>query len=51
MTRVNLPHLEITLNKLAEECIALGTPFAVRRKIKAAIAVLPIIEEARTSER
>lgn len=45
--KVNLANLDLTLQRLAEEQIALGTPFSVRRKIKDAISVLPVIEEAR----
>lgn len=47
IAQVNLANLQLTLERLADECITLGTPFAVRRKIKAAIAALPAIEEAR----
>lgn len=47
MTRVNLANLEVTLTRLADECKTLGTPFAVRRKVKDVLAVLPTIEQAR----
>lgn len=49
--RVNLANLEVTLTHLADELIALGTPFAVRRKIKDALSVLPVIEAARLKPR
>jgi hypothetical protein len=45
--QVNLANLQLTLERLAEECLTLGTPFSVRRKIKTAIAALPAIEQAR----
>lgn len=49
--RIDLKDLEWRLGAIAKELIQLGTPFAVRRKIKDALSVLPAIEQARQSTR
>lgn len=46
MRRLNFDKLILDLEHAAELCVAAGTPFAVRRKFKAAILATKILEEA-----
>lgn len=46
----NLEELAHDLEALAAECLTLGTSFNVRRHLKSALAVIPIIERARDKQ-